>query len=1125
MSDRFQPVAAEEFVRWVFDELETCGSVFGIPKDLFFAPDARARYAQTLYDRPLETPLGVAAGPHSQMAQNIIVAWLCGARFIELKTVQTLDEIEVSKPCIDMQDEGYNVEWSQELKVQQSFDEYMRAWVLIHALHRRLGFAGPAPGVIFNMSVGYNMEGLLKPNMQWYLKQMADAKEERDRYVALVARHFPGVRDISIPSRMTHNVTLSTMHGCPPNEIEQISEYLINDWNLHTSVKLNPTLLGPERLRSILNRELGYKEVVVPDLAFEHDLKYADGVPMLRRLRERAAARGLQFGVKLSNTLEVENRRDVFAAKEKMMYLSGRALHAVTVNLAAKLAEEFDGGLMMSFSAGADAFNVAEVLSCGVRTVTVCSDILKPGGYLRLLQYLENLDESMRAEGAADLRDYVCRRAAASGGPAGSGPTDPHVAACALHNVKRYAQQVLAEPHLKKTAVDASRTKTNRALGLYDCILAPCVDECPINQKVPQYMNLVREGRFEEAVEVTRQDNALPTVLGRACNHLCENLCIRTHYDEPLAIREMKRFIMEQEKKPCYRPREKARGVRIAVIGGGPCGLSAAYFLAQAGYAVTVFEARPYTGGMVSGTIPTYRAKQAVIDQDMEIIRQLGVEILYNQRAGRDFTIADLRSQGFKYIVIGVGAQRGRTLGVDGEKSAGVLDALEFLRNSKEGHPPALGARIGVIGGGDVAMDCARTAWRLTGAKVTIIYRRTMDEMPAAREEIVGALEEGVELIELVKPVRVEARDGKMTGLVGLRMKLGEKDSSGRRRPVDIPGSEFVIPLDNLLVAISQEPELDFLGDEPFEKNRQGYLQVDPATMETSVPGVFAGGDIALDGPESIVKAMGDGRRIAETICAREAGAAADVKAGRDELTEEQVTDLIRRRARRAFRVPLPHRPSTDRRHFDEVELTLSEEAARQEAARCLDCHLICSTCVSVCPNLAFMTYRMPAFETTLPEIRLLHGEVAFGGGRRFRVEQQLQVAVQTDFCNECGNCATFCPTAGRPYKDKPRLYLNWNEFEAEKDNAFMLLRSENAWGIRGRFAGETHTLLLGGEAVYTSPRLKAKLHPETLDLHEVVPASAMKEGERASLEPCAVMFVLLNGLKSSRPYLPAAEA
>lgn len=1124
MSDRFQPISGEQFVAWVFDELETKGGIFGIPRELFFTPAAQDRFAQELYGHALETPLGVAAGPHSQMAQNIIVAWLCGARFIELKTVQTLDEIEVSKPCIDMQDEGYNVEWSQELKVEQSFDEYVRAWVVIHALHRRLGFPGRAPGVIFNVSVGYNMEGLLKPNMQWYLKHITDARDARDRYVELVARRCPEVRDIVIPSRVTDNVTLSTMHGCPPNEIEQISEYLINQWGLHTSVKLNPTLLGPERLRRILNKDLGFADVVVPDIAFEHDLKYADGLPMLKRLGECAAKKGVRFGVKLSNTLEVENHRDVFAKKEKMMYMSGRSLHAATVNLAAMLGEAFGGNLLMSFSAGADAFNLADVLACGVRSVTVCSDILKPGGYLRLRQYLENLAIAMEGAGARDLREFVCRRAAASGGPDAGGVSDANVAASSLHNLKQYAAKVLEDPRLKKQAVDASRTKTLRALDLFDCIMAPCVDECPINQKVPQYMNLVREGRFEEAVEVTRVDNPLPSILGRACNHLCENLCIRTHYDEPLAIREMKRFIMDQEKNPRYRSKLGDRKVKVAVIGGGPCGLSAAYFLSQAGYSVTVFESRAYTGGMVSGTIPKYRASQAIVEQDMEIIRKLGVDIRYNQRAGRDFTLPDLRKQGFKHIVISVGAQRGKTLGVDGEKSDGVLDALEFLRSVKEDKAPKLGTKVGVIGGGDVAMDCARSAWRLTGAKVTIVYRRTIAEMPAAREEVEGVLDEGIEILELVRPVRVVEEKGRMTGLVGLRMKLGEKDSSGRRRPEDIPGSEFTIPLDNLIVAISQEPMLDFLGGEKFETNRSGYLKVDPATMETSVSSVYAGGDIALNGPESIVKALGDGRRIAASIRAREEGYVEPADPAPRALAEAEVVDLLRRKARRGYRVPMPHRPLDDRMNFEEVDLTLDEDAAKKEASRCLDCHLMCSICTSVCPNLAFVTYRMPELDVTLPAVRRLHGDIAFGGGRPFRVKQNLQVAVLTDFCNECGNCATFCPTAGRPYKDKPRLYLNWNEFEAERDNAFLLHRSGDTWGVRGRFNGETHALLLGSEAVYTSPRLKARLDAKTLDLHEAVPTDLFKDDETVSLEPCAVMFALLNGLRSSMPFLPVAE-
>ena len=305
-------------------------------------PRPEHRFRGREYGVELETPFGVAAGPQTQMAQNIVAAWLVGARLIELKTIQTLDELDVNKPCIDVTDEGYNVEWSQELRVHQSFDEYLRAWVLIHALHRRFGWPGERPGVVFNMSVGYNLEGIRRPNVQWYLDAMADASAYLPAYVDIVARRYPAVREIDIPARLSDTVTLSTMHGCPPDEIEKISLYLIEERGLHTSVKCNPTLLGAERVRGIVNDELGFVDVPIPDEAFGHDLKYADAVPMFRRLQTVAADRGLAFGLKLSNTLEVENWRTVFD-RDPTMYLSGRPLHAVTTNLARRLTEEFEG--------------------------------------------------------------------------------------------------------------------------------------------------------------------------------------------------------------------------------------------------------------------------------------------------------------------------------------------------------------------------------------------------------------------------------------------------------------------------------------------------------------------------------------------------------------------------------------------------------------------------------------------------------------------------------------------------------------------------------------------------------------------------------------------------------------
>ncbi|HEC08335.1 MAG TPA: hypothetical protein ENI86_02070, partial [Acidimicrobiales bacterium] len=410
MSDRFHPIWMEQLTDWVFDELETRDSLFGVPRSAFYVPDPAARYRTDVYGVELDTPFGVAAGPQTQMAQNIIVSWLVGARFIELKTIQTLDELDVSKPCIDVEDEGYNVEWSQELKVYESFDEYLRAWVLIHALHHKFGWTGERPGMIFNMSVGYNLEGMLKPNVQWFFDTMNDASEYLDAYVDIVARRYPEVREIDIPSRLSDTITLSTMHGCPPDEIEKISLYLLQERGLHTSVKCNPTLLGADRVRGILNNDLGYRDIPVPDEAFGHDLRYEDAVPMFHNLRRVAAARDLTFGVKLSNTLEVDNWRDVFEGEE-MMYLSGRALHALTTNLASRLAEEFRGDLLISFAGGADCFNVPDLIGSGMKTVTVCSDLLKTGGYLRLLQYTENLEAAMDKVGAAATDDFIVKSA------------------------------------------------------------------------------------------------------------------------------------------------------------------------------------------------------------------------------------------------------------------------------------------------------------------------------------------------------------------------------------------------------------------------------------------------------------------------------------------------------------------------------------------------------------------------------------------------------------------------------------------------------------------------------------------------------------------------------------------
>jgi NADPH-dependent glutamate synthase beta subunit-like oxidoreductase len=1166
----------EQLTDWVFTELEEKDSIFGIPRASFFTPSADDRFRVENYGVTLDTPFGVAAGPHTQMAQNIIVSWLVGARFIELKTVQTLDELDVNKPCIDLEDEGYNVEWSQELKVHQSFDEYLRAWVLIYALHRKLGFPGDAPGMVFNMSVGYDLQGIQKPNVQWYLDLMDDSSDYIGPYIDIVAERYEDVRGIDIPAQLSNTMTLSTMHGCPPEEIEKISSYLLTERGLHTSVKCNPTLLGAERVRGIINDELGFTDIVIPDEAFGHDLKYVDAIPMFHNLKRIAAREGVTFGLKLSNTLEVENHRLEFP-DDDMMYLSGRALHAVTTNLALRLSEEFRGDMLLSFAGGADAFNVADLLRSGLTTITVCSDLLKTGGYLRLPQYIDELNLHLDKAGATSISDFAGRTAISEhhfsmfaemlalsmfeDTGVEFSLDDAHTLAVYLAgewdrpipqvvrdwalengyendragdlvavtmrtltrvNLRGYSRSVQDDWRYRNESFRMDRSKTSRKLGLFDCIEAPCVDECAISQDVPAYMRAVREGRFDDAVEITRADNPLPAILGRVCDHLCENTCVRTHLDQPLAIRDMKRFIMSHEAWPREPDRKAPVDAKVAIIGAGPAGISAGQELGKAGISATIFEAHPYSGGMVGGAIPEYRLPQHEIDQDVAVLTELGVEIHYNQKAGRDFTMNDLREQGFDKVFVAVGAQLPKYLGFDGEDADGVLDALSFLRSVREKHPIAVGPRVGVIGAGDTAMDCVRSAWRVGATDVSLIYRRSKDQMPADPEEIHACIEEGIDIVEMTTPHSLHVEDGKLEGLIATRTEYrGDRDSSGRKIPHDVPDSEFEIPLDTLILAISQHSLFDFFDDETPDLTPRGYIVVDAVTFETSIPGVYAGGDDAADGPSSIVKAAADGKAAAAAIIGAVSGKV-DVPVGVMPTTDD-LPALIQRRATREYRVPAKFTPLTVRNNFNETMLMYTPAEAQTEASRCIDCDTICSLCVGVCPNLALMTYQTDAFAADLPSYMVEGGVLVETGRATFSVDQAYQIVVLTDFCNECGNCVTSCPTSGKPFEDKPRLYLNQEEFDAQTSNAFMVTKTGDTSAVFARFDGATHRMSINGSVEYTSPAVSASFD-DSFVLVSAAVGDAVADGVEVSLEAAATMYAVWIGLDGSMPELPVAS-
>lgn len=1002
----------------------------------------------------------MAAGPHTQLAINIIAAWLCGARYIELKTVQTLDDLEVSKPCIAMQDEGYNCEWSQELKIKQSFDEYLNAWIIIHVLRKELGFSGPS-GTLFNMSVGYDFAGITGEKVQWFFSRMSDCRGELSEKIESVSKFYPAIRDIEIPSVISDNITLSTMHGCPPEEIEKIALYLIREKGLHTSVKLNPTLLGAGELRKLLNDELGFN-TVVPDLAFEHDLKFTDALKIISNLSKAAHEKNLQFGVKLTNTLESENVRGIFPEKEKMMYMSGRALHPLSVRVALKLQHEFNGELDISFSAGADCFNLPDLIGCGLKPVTVCSDLLKPGGYGRLKQYLENLHQAMNENGSLQIDEFIVRRPG----------SEQSVREAALENLSRYSDKVAQNPSYRKSGFSEPDIKTKRGLGFFDCIHAPCIDTCATHQDIPGYLRNTAKGDFSSAFEVIMETNPFPTVTGMICDHLCQLKCTRIHYDEALQIRDIKRFNAESGSHPLHR-QKNVYGKKVAIVGAGPAGLSCAWFLWNAGIEPVIYEQKDHAGGMVSSAIPSFRLSDDAVRIDLRRILEAGIKI----HVGSEIDEAKFKSlkENHDAVFLAAGAQRSVQLNIEGIHSAGVLDPLSFLFAVRDSQPVNLGKNIVIIGGGNTAMDAARTAFRVAekGSKVTIVYRRTIKEMPADKGEIQAVIEEGIEIKELINPERITVDNGKVTSIVCSRNKLEGTGRDGRSIPKKISGSEFEIQCDTIIPAIGQDLAFDFF--------KQEELQIDEGSYRTKMDKVYIGGD-AMRGASTAIHAIADGRLAAMEI-AKDLGDSSS-RIDRVENEKADIEPLLYNKSQRRFGYKADETPADDRRNFNQVISTLSEEMAVEEASRCLQCDVICNVCVSVCPNLANFSYEVEPVVYKLQKVTLNEdGPPVLEEDQIFRIEQDYQVLNIRDFCNECGNCKTFCPSSGSPYQDKPGFCISEEAF-AEEPNGYILRQNEGNLSLIHKFNNETEILTLTeGRYHYQTNKIKAAIDPGTFQI------------------------------------------
>jgi heterodisulfide reductase subunit A len=493
--------------------------------------------------------------------------------------------------------------------------------------------------------------------------------------------------------------------------------------------------------------------------------------------------------------------------------------------------------------------------------------------------------------------------------------------------------------------------------------LPPCRSTCPAGVNVPGYVALIAMGKYKEAIELHKQRNPLPLVCGRVCNHLCESACNRKEVDDPVAIRSLKRFMADyalehgfSDEIPEQVKKNKSRGknAKVAVIGSGPAGLSAAYYLAKLGYRITIFEKETIPGGWLQHGIPEYRLPKDILQKEIDTIRTLGVEIKTKTEIGKDIKFNDLKKKDYKAIFIGVGAWGNMKLNIEGEDLKGVITATDFLQKVNSKEKVTLGKKVAVIGGGNAAVDAVRTAQRM-GAEAFIVYRRTRTEMPAIPEELDEAEEEGVVMHYLTTPVRIIGKAGKVTNMECIKMELGEPDESGRRRPVPIKGSEFNIEVNSVITAIGQRPMVDFLEKvNNINTSRRGTIEIDSKTQATGDPGIFAGGDVVL-GPATVIEAIAHGRKSAYAIDRYISGESDENTAVLEEKERPPITfvDLdLKKKPVKVARLDEDQLPLKERlKSFSEIYQTYSEEAAAFEASRCLNCGPCteCMECVKAC--------------------------------------------------------------------------------------------------------------------------------------------------------------------------------
>ena len=968
MSDTMRPIPLTRLIKWVQCEYKNHGSVFGIKKEEFFYPSSRN---VEVFGKKTSVPIGPASGPHTQLAQNILASFLAGSRFMELKTVQTLDGEELRKallrPSINAACEGYNVEWSTELTVRETLEEYIKAWFLCHIFAVEFNICEKAD-VIFTMSAGYSLDGIKSEKIDFFLEGMKNAQNTdiwQECYGQIEAclssfANFTKDSLVSIPSEISDSIIISTFNNCPVDETEKIALFFINDKKLHTYIKCNPTLPGFETTREILDNA-GYGHISFNEQYFKDDIQFNDALKMLRRLKTAAAKAHTGFGVKLTNTLPVEIKQNELPGK--VMYLSGRALFPLSIFTAKKICEAFHGEMPISYSGGADFFNLKDILETGICPVTMVTNSLKPGGVARFNQLARLCEEISPNTGSVNVKalNALCEKAA---------------------NWKHYRSDYGRSP-----------LKIPGPPPLFNCKKAPCAEGCPLGMKIPQITAAVSAKDYNEAVKIIALDNSAPSITGILCDHLCQEKCVRLYYDDPLRIKQA-HMTAAKTAQEYYNFSITASRIKTdesaAVIGAGPAGIAAAFFLRRNGVAVTVYEKRKHPYGAVQYLLPSFIISDDDIFRDYETAVKTGVEFVFN---APEIPVGDLKKK-HRFVVIAAGVWKDAETAIKMRRDV-IPGAIGFLEDIKiSNFCLNLGKKVAVLGTGNAAIYCARAAMRNKGVEsVAIIYSGTADTMPVLPQEKEQALAENIVIRELLKVVSWE------DGILICEQTVpddgdGSGGSAGTGKKQELH-FDTVISADGVKVDTEQFAACNIL--------LEGDFPVTNGDLESSLPDVYIAGSCRT-GILKTVNSVADGKKAAAGIL-KKLGITPDFSSTEPSFAVNE---------------------EEEKAAYLKKSLIRESENDDTDAGRCLSCNVLCEVCVDVCPNRA-----------NIPIIVPVAGKA-----------QDRQILHIDGMCNECGNCAVFCPYDGKPHRDKPSLFINEEDFE-ESENAGFLKTGKNTFKIR----------------------------------------------------------------------------